>query len=640
MNLLKMSRVSVLMMLMCQSACGVPAFWAKAVYQVVHGEQEAAVREIVNNGQGNRLQVIDPDKIPDHVKRLFPIVERKKVEKGEIDVRELKQRVDACDVVSFDIFDTLLLRPYVRPTDLFAHLEQLEGIQGFAKARVEAEWLARRKSNKDDISLDEIYSEIDSKYKPLKDREKELERRVLTVNPEMKEVFDYARNQNRRIIITSDMYLPTDFLRRVLEEKGYKGFDKIYVSGELGKSKHAGSLFEHILNDQKIKDFSRVLHIGDDVYSDKNMAEKAGLTAVSCQKRIDKLLSENKRAKKFYDNYRDNLDVSIMLGMLAMMKPSGNYWQDFGYMYAGPTILGFMKWLDKQVQKDDCKEVLFVARDGYTLEKVFNVIKTNDARTHYVYTPRKLSKAISFKLDEEDDVGITLEYYRSKDEFLKENTPTVQDVKIGRDFIEEHRDIYTKLVERERQKYARYFDQLELKHKKLIFVDTISGRLTSQVAVELILQERDIKGCYWFIVKGSKAEKLRDSGYAWETFQPHGEVMFNNWDIMELIMTAPTPPIDTLDDDCKPIFRKNPTKDEFKRIEIYPDISNGAVKFAESYVNIFNKMDVFFSSEMLANWMNTFCDIPTEKDKHHFADIKYCGDPSHLNYEPLMKNWF
>ena len=43
------------------------------------------------------------------------------------------------DVISFDVFDTLLLRPYVKPTDLFLRIELDAGVKGFAEDRVAGE---------------------------------------------------------------------------------------------------------------------------------------------------------------------------------------------------------------------------------------------------------------------------------------------------------------------------------------------------------------------------------------------------------------------------------------------------------------------------------------------------------------------
>ncbi len=673
--------VSVLMMLLFQSGYGAPSTFTKAARFAVLGNQKAAVKTIVDNGQGHRLRVIDSNEVPTEIRKLFsisdkkvidkktdpiikqkvidkktdPIVKQKVIDKKfetnpswflSFNLSKVKKQIEQHEVISFDVFDTLLLRPYIRSSDLFMHLERLENAQGFAKARIEAERAARRRhSEKKDISFDEIYAEIAPQFKSLQSKEMALERQTLTANPEIKEAFDYALQQGKRVVITSDMYLPTSFLQQVLEEKGYTGFHKIYVSGDIGKSKHKGSLFDYLLKDEKIENAASVLHIGDSNGSDKNMAEKKGISAIWYPKRIDRLLAKDKRAKIFYDEHKNELDASILLGMLALHNPTDDYWHDFGYTYAGPTILGFMKWLDNQAQRDDCKEILFVARDGYTPEKVFNIIKTDeDIRTHYVYSSRRFSSFINFDYVRTGvkDLNSILNYFKSKNEFLNKNTPIAQSEEEGIKFIEDNKDIYFELVEKERQKYAHYFDQFELRDEKLMLVDSISCELSAQRSIVSALPQKSIEGCYWVFRKNIFEKIFGTLKYHVETYQSSYEQKFRNWrhwNFMELLMTAPTPSLDTIDDNGKPVFLKS-TEDEVKRIEIYPHISDGAVKFAQTYVDIFDKKEIYFSSEMLVDWVNIFFDVPTKTDKEHFIDIKHGGDRNHSRYYRLMEHWY
>lgn len=59
-------------------------------------------------------------------------------------LNEAKSEVLKYDVISFDIFDTLLLRPFIKPTDLFWYIETKYDIQGFCQARILAEVQSRR----------------------------------------------------------------------------------------------------------------------------------------------------------------------------------------------------------------------------------------------------------------------------------------------------------------------------------------------------------------------------------------------------------------------------------------------------------------------------------------------------------------
>lgn len=557
---------------------------------------------------------------------------------------DIRQQIDSHEIISFDIFDTLLLRPYVKPTDLFLHLEKLEGAQGFAKARIEAEQKARKvHADVEDITIDDIYDEIDGKYKNFKQKEMDLESQVLQPNPEMKEVFDYAKKNKKRIIIISDMYLPEKFLTDVLQKKGFKGFEKIYVSCEYRKTKYSGGLYKFVMDDLKVK-ATDIFHIGDNQYSDKQKAEKLKISAYHYQKLIYRLFAENKRAKIFYEKNSDNLETSVILGMLTLNPCSDNYWQDFGYKYAGPVILGYMQWLEKQLKKDKISEVMFVARDGYTLEKVFNLIKTADFKTHYFYAPRSLNLTMNLNyenncsLGEQDGIlglNTLLHYYQNKNKFLRQNTPQIETTAEGIKFIEDNRKLFERLAQKERKMYAKYFEQFKLKNKKIAMVDTCSTLLSAQKALIAGLPDKKVKGYYWFTWEGTQEDIAK---YETKTYQETYKQEFADWNIMELFMTAPTPPVEKIDNG-KVIF-KEINQNEAKRIEIYPDLSQGAVDFAQKYVSVFGKYRINFVCKTLINWINILCNIPTQVDKEQFVSIQHAWNQEHTEWQPLPLPWF
>lgn len=211
-------------------------------------------------------------------------------------IKKLKKEIKKAEVISFDIFDTLLLRPYVAPQDLFMHLEQIYRVRGFAAARVEAEQDVRKTFfNREEVNFDEIYGVIDEKYKFLKTKEMALEQQVLQPNPEMKEIFDFALSQKKRIIIISDMYFSKEFLEKILIDKGFAGFEKLYVSSFVQKTKARGSLYPFVCADMGLK-ASEILHIGDNKQADFKNAEKNGLRAFHYQKPLKQLFEKHQRA--------------------------------------------------------------------------------------------------------------------------------------------------------------------------------------------------------------------------------------------------------------------------------------------------------------------------------------------------------
>ena len=87
-------------------------------------------------------------------------------------------------------------------------------------------------------------------------------------NPDGAERLRRARAQGKRIILCSDMYLPSPVIRDLLRSCGYDGDDPLYVSCEQAASKHLGTLFGRITEATGIA-AGRILHTGrDDRHSD------------------------------------------------------------------------------------------------------------------------------------------------------------------------------------------------------------------------------------------------------------------------------------------------------------------------------------------------------------------------------------
>lgn len=495
-------------------------------------------------------------------------------------LNQIKKDINKAKVISFDIFDTLLVRPYVKPTDLFLHMEKAYDKPGFAAERRDAERRARVcHPQLEDITFDMIYEEIDEEFRDLKQKEMDWEEMVLRANPELKKVYDYVKAQGKKIVITSDMYLPTKFLAKVLKKNGFDGWDKLYVSGDLGKTKVRGSLFYHILDELNVN-AKEVLHIGDNEKSDIECPKERGIQVWYYKKNITRLLEENERAKVFYQRHKNELGASILLGTIAWayFEDCFNYWHDFGFKYAGPTVYAFMKWLDEQLKKDDINEVMFVARDGYTLQRVFDLIKTRNVVTHYYYCPRTLNLS----------------------------------------------------DEKERSNYQSYISRFNLREKNIALVDSISARLSAQRALMVCNEDKNIKGYYWYCYA------LTQENIA--TFQTKKTREFVEWNMMEWFMTAPTPPIDRIENG--EVVFKETHPNEQRRIESYPEVSQGAVDYAKVILSVFGKNEAYLSAELITEWVNCLCLIPTDLDKNWFSQIQHAWDPQHTCWKPLPATWF
>lgn len=101
------------------------------------------------------------------------------------------------DVISFDVFDTLLFRPFSNPSDLFMLVGEKLDIMNFTEIRIQAEEEARRKNQllrgNREVTLKEIYELVAQETgidpKAGADLEFSLEYELCYPNSYMQEVF-------------------------------------------------------------------------------------------------------------------------------------------------------------------------------------------------------------------------------------------------------------------------------------------------------------------------------------------------------------------------------------------------------------------------------------------------------------------
>jgi HAD superfamily hydrolase (TIGR01549 family) len=269
-------------------------------------------------------------------------------------------------------------------------MEEKLKIEKFYKYRVDSEQESRIISNNNETNLDFIYAklndkliekEIDFKLEIIKRLELNLEKRFLIQNPFMKSIYDYCIKNKKQIFFISDMYLPSDFIRKVLVSSGYDQF-KLYVSCDYMLTKASGDLFEYVMKDNNINP-DRWLHIGDNYISDFVNPKKIGLCAYYYHHESSSD-DFNAPITSISDSIIRGIQRNFVYGVEHI-----DYWTKFGYLYASPIYYGFTNWLYKYTNRFN--NIYFLARDGYIPKKIFDLFLKkfgNDKQTIYLYCSR------------------------------------------------------------------------------------------------------------------------------------------------------------------------------------------------------------------------------------------------------------
>lgn len=199
----------------------------------------------------------------------------------EVYTREaLIRAIEGHDIISFDIFDTLVMRTVYINKDVFRIMaRKLDPIWGidFFTARTQAEFTLSRETYP---YIEEIYADVVRRCPCLAGQEEtliaeelDLERSLIIPRHEMVEIFDLAKQMGKMVNIVSDMYFHQDTIRSILDGVGITGYDKLLVSSEYNSSKPQ-HLFDKYLAELPE---GRCLHIGDSQVCDIWPAQKLGI---------------------------------------------------------------------------------------------------------------------------------------------------------------------------------------------------------------------------------------------------------------------------------------------------------------------------------------------------------------------------
>lgn len=301
----------------------------------------------------------------------------------QISLEKYKEYAATKDVLSFDVFDTLLLRSVMHPTDVFSIIAIKTGISDFKKIRIDAEEMARNKSKNNEVTIDDIYANIvcfsENVKKQLKDLEFETECSVCYANPYVKQFFDYAISAKKTVIAVSDNYWPSEKLRELLARCGYTGFSKIYVSCDYSCSKATGCLQKNVIQEYPAKTF---LHLDDTLFFD-NIKTPKWISIV-----YKNIAVEGHQFRVNLPTICGNIYNAIVNAKLHCGLPFVNDYYEFGYTYGGFLSYGYCQFIDNYVKNQEDAVILFTARDS---EAFYNIYKKffNHCESKYIYCSRE-----------------------------------------------------------------------------------------------------------------------------------------------------------------------------------------------------------------------------------------------------------
>lgn len=305
---------------------------------------------------------------------------------------ELLKKLRKADVVSFDIFDTIITRKIYSPEDIFTIIEKQLNISDFKKKRIKSDSIARNQLKRD-VTIDDIYEILKKDFhikgtNKIKQYEEQLELDFCLPRKDMLKVFNELKSYGIPIILVSDMYLKPETIKKMLQKCGYKDFSKFYLSNVLNARKDTKTIWDIVK-----KDFSnkKIIHIGDNLSSDVLYPREFGIDTIQI-KSGKTLAKESAISNYIMDSVTDTND-SFFWGTVIneylfnspfCTSPQIDDLKDLGFLFYGPILESFFSFIENQTKQND--KLLFLSREGYYLQKLYKAYSDlNQISAHQNY---------------------------------------------------------------------------------------------------------------------------------------------------------------------------------------------------------------------------------------------------------------
>lgn len=310
---------------------------------------------------------------------------------------------DRYDLISFDVFDTLLIRRVHDPDhikgsvcrfvsnlanrqEITIHPDHVLRIRG----RIEAKH--RKRNGLIHPDHEAIYPQfigemVEEIFGPqpnsvildqILDYELTLESRLLIARRAWIDLLTHLRDRGKTLIALSDMYLPGDAIQQLLHQAGLGAyFQSVHSSADSCRAKASGQGFYRLVERHGYSP-RRWLHIGDHPFSDGLRPASLGITAYCLRdaeekKRkavLQRYFLASQRKSFWYGRYL--LQIALPLEAEAQQLTGGEQLYREGYCFFGPLLAGFIAHLERTSREQSIPVLYFLSREGHLFEQIWS----------------------------------------------------------------------------------------------------------------------------------------------------------------------------------------------------------------------------------------------------------------------------
>jgi FMN phosphatase YigB (HAD superfamily) len=298
------------------------------------------------------------------------------------------------ETVSFDLFDTLLIRRVHDPDLLKAPVARLIAEKAAARGiKLSWQWVQKRRDaiearHRAEAGRDfpdheacyprfmgELLNEIfgDAALLPeITAYELLMENQMLVPRAALVDWLRELADGGRKIFVISDVYLPSEHLKTLIAHAGFADcVEAVISSADTCLAKASGAAWPMLAKKFHLRP-ERWLHIGDNPISDGLRPSEFGIEALVLRDQVEKF---RKGIVRRYWNYgqgrpfwRGRALQQMMLPLEAENCPHPPLFNE-GYNFFAPLIGGFLQQVAERCRELGIRRIFFLSREGFLFQR-------------------------------------------------------------------------------------------------------------------------------------------------------------------------------------------------------------------------------------------------------------------------------
>lgn len=588
----------------------------------------------------------------------------------EKNYEHLLNEIDKYEVITFDIFDTILMRTILRPEDIFEVVakkwcsqnhEDSAFTRKFLELRKRAQHIARDKYDAYDYDqiyriLKEISDFTDKKVEELKGLELETEKQFIEPRHDVVKALEYAYRLGKKVYLISDMYFRQSVIEVLLKKCEITQYHGIIVSSDAGCWKWPNAELFNAAIEKFGLSGKKVLHIGDNEGADWICGGKVGFDIYPIWSAHHML---EKSALKYLLVNVKTVEDSCMLGIYAAKYLNSPFAlhegkgklvlkteYDIGYAGYGALLTAYTHYLVNKYQGEKNTKIIFLARDGYLphklYEQIINKKKIEDAASGIYVLSSRRALAVPAIFNEED-LEVQLKRIQAEvkgGEFLaqrfgvmpieeeSEADKVLKDEEL-QNFVRKYKVQILKKAEQERTDYLKYLSLLGIdsENEKHILMESETSGTSAHYWRKFVQPKAEMEAILLLnITEWSLFQRELDKGFLGEDSRLLKRKAYCRSEILnDSILTSPDSQFMYINNQ-EPIFSE---KAETKKTKVIFETQKGVEDFCREYLEKLSYPTSMqaFSTNFLDDFIRVLVDksIVVDEVKRNFMVVEQFG---------------